>query len=463
VRVDQYHALLHQGSHARGVARVVGEHQERAAVGYEAAVQRDAVHDRGHAELAHAVVQVVAGHLARRDRLVALEVGVVRPGEVRGPAKQFWQRGTEHVKDLLRRDARGNCSWLLDRGVNELLQLLAPAGRQLAAHAALEFGREFRVGLRIGGYTVAPRLLRGGAGISSVPGLPHLGRNHERLVRPVDVLARCRHFRVAERSSMHAVRARLVGRAPADDGLAADQRWLLAFGLCGLNGPLDGDRIVSIHVTHHVPAIGLEPPRRVVGEPAVDLTIDRDAVVVVEAGQLAELERSGKRAGLVRHAFHQAAIADENPRPVVDHLVARAVERCGEKLLRKRHAHGVGEALAQRAGGGLDAEVRLDLGMARGVRAELTEVLQLLEVERIARQVQQRVKQHRTVAVRQHEAVAIDPLRVAGVVLEVVGPQHLGDVGHAHRHARVPGVGFLDRIHAQRADRVGELPAGRHE
>ena len=45
------------------VARVVGEHQERAAVGNQAAVQRHAVHDRGHAELAHAVVEVVAGRI----------------------------------------------------------------------------------------------------------------------------------------------------------------------------------------------------------------------------------------------------------------------------------------------------------------------------------------------------------------------------------------------------------------
>ena len=39
-------AQLHQRRHAHGVAPVVGEHEERAAVGDEAAVQREAVHDR---------------------------------------------------------------------------------------------------------------------------------------------------------------------------------------------------------------------------------------------------------------------------------------------------------------------------------------------------------------------------------------------------------------------------------
>ena len=62
VREDEDHPLLHQRRHAQRVARVVGEREEGAAVGNEAAVQRDAVHDRGHAELAHAVVDVAPGH-----------------------------------------------------------------------------------------------------------------------------------------------------------------------------------------------------------------------------------------------------------------------------------------------------------------------------------------------------------------------------------------------------------------
>ena len=69
---------LHQRRHAQGVARVVGEREEGAGVGDEAAVQREAVADRGHAELAHAEVDVVAGLLSRStgfepDQLVRLE------------------------------------------------------------------------------------------------------------------------------------------------------------------------------------------------------------------------------------------------------------------------------------------------------------------------------------------------------------------------------------------------------
>jgi len=65
----------------------------------------------------------------------------------------------------------------------------------------------------------------------------------------------------------------------------------------------------------------------------------------------------------VRDAFHQAAVTEEHPGAVVHDLVTRAVEGGGEELLRERHADRVGQPLAERAGGGLDAKVRIDLRM----------------------------------------------------------------------------------------------------
>ena len=59
------HHVDHADAHQRGQtdrrAAVVGEDQEGAAVGDDAAVQRHAVHRRGHAVLAHAVMDVAAG------------------------------------------------------------------------------------------------------------------------------------------------------------------------------------------------------------------------------------------------------------------------------------------------------------------------------------------------------------------------------------------------------------------
>src|SRR3546814_1303343 len=60
VSEHMHHALFHQSSHAQGVARVVGKSQESAAKRQVTAVQRNTIHDRCHAELAHTVVDMAA-------------------------------------------------------------------------------------------------------------------------------------------------------------------------------------------------------------------------------------------------------------------------------------------------------------------------------------------------------------------------------------------------------------------
>ena len=60
VRPHVRHRQLHQRGQPHGVAHVVGEHQERAAVDAGVAVQRDAVHGRAHGVLADAEVHRAA-------------------------------------------------------------------------------------------------------------------------------------------------------------------------------------------------------------------------------------------------------------------------------------------------------------------------------------------------------------------------------------------------------------------
>ena len=97
--------------------------------------------------------------------------------------------------------------------------------------------------------------------------------------------------------------------------------------------------------------------------------------------------------------------------------------------------------------------------MARRLAVQLAEALELLERQRIAGQVQQRVQQHRAVAVGQHEAIAVRPDRIGGIVLQMPAPQHLGNLGHAHRHAGVAAVGRFHRIDREKAQRIGQLAA----
>ena len=110
----------------------------------------------------------------------------------------------------------------------------------------------------------------------------------------------------------------------------------------------------------------------------------------------------------------------------------------------------------------LDARQLEILRMAGARAAELAEVPDVVDRRpRVAGQVQQRVDQHRAVAGRQDETVAVGPVRIGGVELQMPGEQRGRGVGHAHRHARVAAVGGLHRIHREGANGVGEAAVGR--
>ena len=140
---------------------------------------------------------------------------------------------------------------------------------------------------------------------------------------------------------------------------------------------------------------------------------------------------------------------------VVDDVVAGAVEFGGQEFFSQCHAHRVGDALAQRAGGGFHAGGDAHLGVTSGFAVQLAEVFQLAHGQVVACQVQQSVNQHGTVAVGQHKAVAVGPMWVARVVAQVFTPQGHSNIGHAHGCAGVTGVGLLNCVHGQRADCVG--------
>ena len=226
---------------------------------------------------------------------------------------------------------------------------------------------------------------------------------------------------------------------------------------CILDRRLDLGRVMTIHVCNDMPSVGLEPLRRIVGEPARDLAVYGNPVVIVKHDQLAQPERACKRAGLMRDPLHQAAIARKYVGVVVDDVQVTPVEGRGQDLFRQRHAHRIGQALSQRAGRGFHARGVPVLRVPRSSRMQLPEVPDLFHGDVIPAQMQHRVQQHGAMAVGQDEAVAVRPPGVVRIVLQVVIPQHLGNVGHAHRHAGMTGIGTLHGIHAQCTNRVGKL------
>ena len=138
---------------------------------------------------------------------------------------------------------------------------------------------------------------------------------------------------------------------------------------------------------------------------------------------------------------------------MVDEVVA---ERGVHDALAEREADRIGEALAERAGGGLDARGVTVFGMTGGLGAKLAEMLDLVDVDVfVAGQVEQGIKQHRAVAGRQDEAVAVGPVRIFRIVFQEAREQHGGDVGAAHRQAGMAGFRLFDGVHGKEADRVG--------
>ena len=118
----------------------------------------------------------------------------------------------------------------------------------------------------------------------------------------------------------------------------------------------------------------------------------------------------------MRHAFHQATVAEKDIRAMIDNVMAVTVEFRRQHALRQRHAYRIREALAQRAGGGLHAGRHAVLRMAWSFGVQLAEVFQFRDRQLVARQVQQRIQQHRTMPVREHKAVAINPRRVRRIM-----------------------------------------------
>ena len=68
----------------------------------------------------------------------------------------------------------------------------------------------------------------------------------------------------------------------------------------------------------------------------------------------------------MRNTFHQAAITHKGIGIVIDHVMARTVELRRKGFFGNRHAHGITDALPQRACGGFNTGGITVFGVAGG-------------------------------------------------------------------------------------------------
>ncbi len=231
--------------------------------------------------------------------------------------------------------------------------------------------------------------------------------------------------------------------------------------------PLQHLQIVRVADPSHVPTVPDEARRHVLAERQCGRPFDRDPVVVVDPAEVRKLQMAGQRRRLRRHTLHHATVSRQRVDVKVEHLEARPIEVRAHPAPGDRHANAHRHALTQRTRRRLDARRPAVLRVAGRPAVQLPETLDVLHLHRQlaqrlvlgvhrldASQVEHRVEQHRGVARRQHEAIAVGPDRVVGVEAQETLPETVHHRGERHRRAGVAGVRRLHRVHRQGADRV---------
>ena len=94
---------------------------------------------------------------------------------------------------------------------------------------------------------------------------------------------------------------------------------------------------------------------------------------------------------------------------VIDNRMSRAVEDRAKVCLGERHADGIPQALAEWTGRRLDSGCVAELRMSRSAALPLAEVLEFVEREVIAAQMEKAVEQHRGMAAGEDETVPSRP------------------------------------------------------
>ncbi len=211
---------------------------------------------------------------------------------------------------------------------------------------------------------------------------------------------------------------------------------LLGLGLRGRIACGDFDRVVAIDVADHLPAVGLEALGGIVGEPAVGIAIDGNPVVVPEARPACPGPRCRPARRLRARCLPSGSRRRGTPRCVVDDAWSARLKRCASSFSASAMptalakpwpsgpvvvstpgvcaVFGVAGGLANAAGG--SSSVHRSAGRSPTGAAARTAA-----------------SSHDRWKARTGRGWATSDCSGRG---EEIVPQHLGDVGHAHRHAR---------------------------
>ena len=152
-----------------------------------------------------------------------------------------------------------------------------------------------------------------------------------------------------------------------------------------LDGGFDRAEVVSVRDSLGVPAVGIEALGHVLRPGHRRRPIELDVVVVVQDDQLAQVEVAGEARGLGRDALLEIAVGSDDVRPVVDDHVLVTVELGRQPALGDGHADSIREALTERPGRRFHPGRQAVLRVSRRARPPLSERLEVVEREVVAR------------------------------------------------------------------------------
>ncbi len=230
---------------------------------------------------------------------------------------------------------------------------------QGTTHAALELGFKLSFGFVEPGFPIAAAL---GGAIAGQPPIVHdIVGNNERFCIPAQLCPGAGQFFLAVRGAVGAACARLCWGAIADGCFAGDERWF--DGFFGFKQrSFNGCGVVPVNA-QRVPAAGFKAFDLVGGIRDRNLAINGDAIVVPHDDELVELEVPGKGNRFLGNAFQKAAIACQHIGIMVNQIGTKFCRQFG---LGNGHAHAIGNALTQRAGGCFNACCVPKLGVTGG-------------------------------------------------------------------------------------------------
>ena len=381
-------------------------------------------------------MHVPAGVVASFEIAVGL-VGQARLGgrrEVGGAADEPGDDGCERVQHLARAVAAGDAF----RVGGEHGQDFVPTFRDAVVLHDLVLLREIgELGL-VASEQGFPLGVCGGPALAHVVDevLHHaVGDEELGVLGPAVELLRATNFVLAERLAVGGGAAFLLRRAVSDATLDDDEGGTALVRLGLVQRDQQRGAVVDVSQAQHGPAVGEKARADILAKRQRGRTLDRDLVAVVNPDEVGQAQVPGDRRGLAGDPFHHVAVAANRVHAVVDDGETGAVVGRGHPAFGDRHADAVGDALAERAGGALDAGRHVILGMPRRHAVHLAEFLDVLErdggaagvvavlVDLVrARQVQERVEKHRRMANREHEAVAVRPHGIDRVEAEPIVP-----------------------------------------